>query len=313
MGGIRFEPDGTVTFITGTLDYGQGHATTFAQILSDRLGVPFERIRLLQGDSDELVTGGGTGGSRSAAASSMAMVAAIAKVIEQGKLVVSHVLEAAAADIEFASGRFTIAGTDRSIGIMDLAAQLRAGRLDLPDDAPKSLDVKLASEPVPAVFPNGCHVAEVEVDPETGAVEVVKYASICPYVLAKIDSQHQRYQLLSHHTRPAKGKHALVAAQQNIPIAQFSLADMLLNGDIGVPRDQDRGLEYLEAAARNGFVPARIRLGDAYDKANPSVAFKWFAAAANAGSTYAQYQLSRFFYYGIVGPKDRRSPLRRSP
>jgi carbon-monoxide dehydrogenase large subunit len=177
MGGIRFEPDGGVTFITGTLDYGQGHATTFAQILSDRLGVPFERIRLLQGDSDELVAGGGTGGSRSAAASSMAMVAAIAKVIEQGNAIASHAFEAATADIEFAGGRFTIAGTDRSIGIMDLAAALRAGRLDLPDDAPKSLDVKLASEPVPAVFPNGCHVAEVEVDPETGVVEVVKYAS----------------------------------------------------------------------------------------------------------------------------------------
>jgi carbon-monoxide dehydrogenase large subunit len=102
MGGIRFEVDGGVTFITGTLDYGQGHATTFAQILSDRLGVPFERIRLLQGDSDELITGGGTGGSRSAAASSMAMVAAIAKVIEQGKAIASHVLEAATADIEFA-------------------------------------------------------------------------------------------------------------------------------------------------------------------------------------------------------------------
>jgi carbon-monoxide dehydrogenase large subunit len=177
MGGIRFEADGTVTFITGTLDYGQGHATTFAQILSDRLGVPFERIRLVQGDSDELVAGGGTGGSRSAAASSMAMVAAIAKVIEQGKAIASHVLEAASADIEFAGGRFTIAGTDRAIGIMDLAAQLRTGRPDLPDDAPTTLDVKLASEPVPAVFPNGCHVAEVEVDPETGTVEVVKYAS----------------------------------------------------------------------------------------------------------------------------------------
>ena len=112
--------------------------------------MPFERIRLLQGDSDELITGGGTGGSRSAAASSMAMVAAIAKVIEQGKAAASHALEAATADIEFAGGRFTIAGTDRSIGIMDLAARVRAGRLDLPDDAPKSLDVKLASEPVPA-------------------------------------------------------------------------------------------------------------------------------------------------------------------
>jgi aerobic carbon-monoxide dehydrogenase large subunit len=177
MGGIRFEADGTVTFITGTLDYGQGHATPFAQILSSRLGVPFDRIRLLQGDSDELVTGGGTGGSRSAAASGMAMVEAVDKVVEQGKEIASHVLEAAAADIEFADGRFTITGTDRSIGMLELAAKLRTG-LAVPDGAPKTLDVKLASAPVPSAFPNGCHVAEVEVDPETGAVDVVRYTSM---------------------------------------------------------------------------------------------------------------------------------------
>jgi carbon-monoxide dehydrogenase large subunit len=176
MGGIRFEPDGTVTFITGTLDYGQGHAAPFAQILSGRLGVPFDRIRLLQGDSDELIAGGGTGGSRSVAASSMAMIEAVAKVVEQGKQAASHVLEAAVQDIEFADGRFTIAGTDRSIGVLDLAAKLRDGT-KLPDDAPKTLDVKLASEPVPSAFPNGCHVAEVEIDPDTGVIEVVKYAS----------------------------------------------------------------------------------------------------------------------------------------
>jgi carbon-monoxide dehydrogenase large subunit len=176
MGGICFEADGTVTFITGTLDYGQGHATPFAQILSSRLGVPFDRIRLLQGDSDELIAGGGTGGSRSAAASGMAMVGAVDKVVEQGKQAASHVLEAAASDIAFADGRFTIAGTDRSIGVLDLAAKLRSG-IALPDGAPKTLDVKLASEPVPSAFPNGCHVAEVEIDPETGVVEVVKYTS----------------------------------------------------------------------------------------------------------------------------------------
>jgi carbon-monoxide dehydrogenase large subunit len=176
MGGIRFEADGTVTFITGTLDYGQGHATPFAQVLSSRLGIPFERVRLLQGDSDELVTGGGTGGSRSAAASTMAMVDAIAKVVETGKEVASHLLEAAVQDIEFADGRFTIAGTDRSIGVLELAERLRS-KVNLPDGAPTSLDVKLASENVPSAFPNGCHVAEVEIDPETGVIDVVKYAS----------------------------------------------------------------------------------------------------------------------------------------
>jgi aerobic carbon-monoxide dehydrogenase large subunit len=176
MGGIRFEVDGTVTFITGTLDYGQGHATPLAQVLSSRLGVPFDRIRLLQGDSDELIAGGGTGGSRSAAASGMAMVEAVGKVVEAGKQVASHILEAAVADIAFAGGRFTIAGTDRSVGVLELAAKLRSG-IALPDGVPATLDVKLASEPVPSAFPNGCHVAEVEIDPETGVVEVVKYTS----------------------------------------------------------------------------------------------------------------------------------------
>ncbi|HET6521388.1 MAG TPA: xanthine dehydrogenase family protein molybdopterin-binding subunit, partial [Geminicoccaceae bacterium] len=122
MGGVRFEPDGRVTIITGTLDYGQGHASPFAQVLADRLGVPFDRIDLLQGDSDELLAGGGTGGSRSIMASGAAIVAAADRVIENGRRLAGHVLEAAAEDISFADGRFTIAGTDRAIGIMELAA-----------------------------------------------------------------------------------------------------------------------------------------------------------------------------------------------
>jgi carbon-monoxide dehydrogenase large subunit len=176
MGGVRFEADGTVTLITGTLDYGQGHAAPFAQVLSETLGIPFERIKLIQGDSDELIVGGGTGGSRSITATGTAIVEASAKVIEQGKVIASHVLEASASDIEFADGRFVIAGTDRSIGIMELAQKLRAG-INLPADAPRSLDVKHATELIPSAFPNGTHIAEVEIDPDSGAVEVVKYSS----------------------------------------------------------------------------------------------------------------------------------------
>ena len=176
MGGLRFEPDGTVTIITGTLDYGQGHAAPFAQVLTEKLGVPFERIRLLQGDSDELLAGGGTGGSKSIMHSGTAIVEAAAKVIEQGKQIASHVLEASPADIEFARGRFTIAGTDRSIGIMELAEKLRSG-LKLPEGVPNTLDARHVSDgPSAATFPNGCHVAEVEVDPSTGVIEVVKYS-----------------------------------------------------------------------------------------------------------------------------------------
>ena len=177
MGGIRFEENGDVTIVTGTLDYGQGHAAPYAQVLSRALGIPFERIRLVQGDSDQLIAGGGTGGSRSITASGAAILEASAKVIENGKAIASHVLEAALADIEFTDGRFVIAGTDRAIGIMELADKLRAG-LKLPDGTPATLDASLVSDGVPSSFPNGCHVAEVEIDPDTGDVEVVRYSSV---------------------------------------------------------------------------------------------------------------------------------------
>src|SRR5712672_364059 len=177
MGGIRFEPDGTVTIITGTLDYGQGHASPFAQVLSTRLGIPFQSIRLIQGDSDELIAGGGTGGSKSMIVSGNAIVGAAEKVVEAGRQIAAHVLEAAVADIEFRAGRFVIAGTDRSVGIMELAAQIHAG-LELPPELPQSLDVADIYDGPPSAFPNGCHIAEVEVDPDTGVVEVVKYTFV---------------------------------------------------------------------------------------------------------------------------------------
>jgi carbon-monoxide dehydrogenase large subunit len=177
MAGVIFDPDGGVTLITGTLDFGMGHASPFAQVLSDRLGIPFEKVRLLQGDSDKLTLGGGSGGSKSIMHSGTAIVGASAKVIEQGKEIAAHVLEAAASDIEFAHGRFVIAGTDRAIGIMELAARLRGG-INLPEGLPTSLDVRHVSDGPVSTFPNGCHVAEVEVDPETGMVEVVQYSCV---------------------------------------------------------------------------------------------------------------------------------------
>jgi carbon-monoxide dehydrogenase large subunit len=107
-----------------------------------------------------------------------ALVEARAKVIERGKEIAAHVLEAAASDIEFAHGRFVVAGTDTAIGIMDLAAKLRSG-INLPEGVPGSLDVQHVSDgPSASTFPNGCHVCEVEIDPETGVIEVVKYASV---------------------------------------------------------------------------------------------------------------------------------------
>ena len=177
MGGIHFESDGSVTIVTGTLDYGQGHWTPFAQILSSQLGVPFEAIRLVQGDSDRLIAGGGTGGSKSIMASGSAIIEASERVIEKGKALAAHFLEAAVADIEFAAGAFRIAGTDRSIGIMELAARLRAGA-SLPEDLPQTLDVDHVFKAAPSAYPNGCHIAEVEIDPQTGAIAIDRYVMV---------------------------------------------------------------------------------------------------------------------------------------
>jgi carbon-monoxide dehydrogenase large subunit len=175
LGKIVFDKDGGVTLVTGTLDYGQGHASPYAQVLSERLGVPFDKIRLVQGDSDLVHTGSGTGGSRSITASGQAIVEAAALVIEKGKDAAAHVLEASSADIEFTGGRFAIAGTDRGIDILDLARQLQEGKAN---SGPASLDVDHVTGDIQATFPNGCHVAEVEVDPETGTIEIIKYTGV---------------------------------------------------------------------------------------------------------------------------------------
>jgi carbon-monoxide dehydrogenase large subunit len=176
LGKIRFEADGTVSLITGTYDYGMGHHSPFAQVLVTQLGIPFDAIRLIQTDSDQVRMGGGSGGSRSITASGQAIVEASALVVEKGKKAAAHVLEASVGDIEFSKGRFTIAGTDRGVGIMELAAKLRASKP--PEDVPASLDVDHTSTDVPSAFPNGAHIAEVEVDPDTGKIAIVAYTGV---------------------------------------------------------------------------------------------------------------------------------------
>ncbi len=183
QGGIRFEKDGTVTIITGTLDYGQGHWSAFAQVLHTALGVPFAQVRLLQGDSDELIAGGGTGGSKSLMASGAAILQASEKVIEKGRAAAAWALEAAAADIEFEphddreEGRFLIAGTDRGIGLMELAAKLHATPVK-PEGVPDNLDVTQVFDQAPQAYPNGCHICEVELDPETGIIRLDRYLAV---------------------------------------------------------------------------------------------------------------------------------------
>jgi aerobic carbon-monoxide dehydrogenase large subunit len=176
LGKITFDADGGVTLTTGTLDYGQGHATPFAQVLTSQLGIPFEKIKLEQGDSDLVRFGNGTGGSRSITATGQAIVEASALVVDKGKKAAAHFLEASESDIEFAGGRFTIAGTDRSIGIMELAERVREGKM--PEGTPNSLDVDHATKETVSTFPNGCHVAEVEIDPDTGVTKIVRYFAV---------------------------------------------------------------------------------------------------------------------------------------
>ena len=174
---IRFGADGGVTLSAGTQASGQGHATTYAQLLSESLGIPFEAIELIEGDSDDLPGGGGTGGSRSTYMASLAIDDGAAKVIEKGTKVAANLLEVAPADIRFADGTFAIAGTDRAIDIMTLAAQAMEPA-NLPEGMEPGLDANGRTETFDGTFPNGCHICEVEVDPETGVVALAAYAAV---------------------------------------------------------------------------------------------------------------------------------------
>jgi aerobic carbon-monoxide dehydrogenase large subunit len=167
MGGVHFEADGTVSLITGTQNYGQGHASAFAQVLADQLGLPFDSIRLMQGDSDQLLVGGGTGGSRSMIASGAAIVAVSAQVIEKARHLAADKLETAVEDIHFTAGQITVAGTDRNITLQELAQS--------PEGLAGDLNCALAIDTPPSTYPNGVHICEVEIDPETGTARLDRY------------------------------------------------------------------------------------------------------------------------------------------
>ncbi|MDW8314359.1 MAG: xanthine dehydrogenase family protein molybdopterin-binding subunit [Rhodovarius sp.] len=173
---VRFTADGFAEVWVGTQSTGQGHETAYAMLTSHELGIPIEKIRVRQGDTDEVPTGGGTGGARSLYSEGAAILATTAAVIEKGKQAASEVLEAAVADIEFEAGRFRVAGTDRGIDILELAARQRARAAA--GEAATLLDAAEVAKIPAHTFPNGCHIAEVEVDPETGVIEIVRYVVV---------------------------------------------------------------------------------------------------------------------------------------
>jgi len=177
---IRFEEDGTVTLNVGTKSSGQGHETVFAQMLNEELGIPFDKINVRDGDTDALPHGGGTGGSRSMQMAGTAIHVGSEKVRAKAGELAAHLLEASRDDVAFEEGVFTIVGTDRSIGIMDVADAARdAARL--PAGMEVGLDTMVVVEHEASTFPNGSHVCEVEVDPETGTVDVVGYWAVSDF------------------------------------------------------------------------------------------------------------------------------------
>ena len=173
---VRFEDDGRVSIGVGTQTNGQGHETAYVQMLNARLGVPLDRIRVIQGDTDQIATGGGTGGSRSLTSQGWAINDAADEVIERGIRYASQALEAAPADIAFDRGRFTIIGTDRSISILDLAAKART--MEPPEGLEGGLDAAVKIEVEAWTFPNGCHIAEVEIDADTGVTRIDRYTVV---------------------------------------------------------------------------------------------------------------------------------------
>jgi carbon-monoxide dehydrogenase large subunit len=170
---IRFGQDGTVALITGTQTIGQGHETTFPQILADRLGIPNASIRLCQGDTDLIPMGGGHGSSRATYMGGTAIWRASETIVEKGRVVAAEMLEAAEADIAFADGHFAVVGTNRSVALLDVA--VRARDVDTP------LDTYHAWTREHMTFPNGTHVVEVEIDPDTGVVSLVRLTAVDDY------------------------------------------------------------------------------------------------------------------------------------
>ncbi|MCZ6784393.1 MAG: xanthine dehydrogenase family protein molybdopterin-binding subunit [Proteobacteria bacterium] len=170
---VRVHPTGSVTVFTGSHSHGQGHETTFAQIVSDRLGIDIEQVEVVHGDTEKIPFGMGTYGSRSLAVGGSAVVKALDKIVEKGRKIAAHTLEASAEDIEFADGEFRVAGTDRATAFADVAFSAYVPH-DYPlEELEPGLEASAFYDPKNFTFPAGCHVCEVEIDPETGVVRVV--------------------------------------------------------------------------------------------------------------------------------------------
>jgi carbon-monoxide dehydrogenase large subunit len=175
---VRVHPTGSVTVFTGAHSHGQGHETTFAQLVSEKLGIGFENIEISHGDTNKVQFGMGTYGSRSLAVGGEALIRAVDKIIDKAKKIAAHVLEASAEDIEFKDGNFTVAGTDRSMAFGEVALTAYVPHNFPHEELEPGLDEKAFYDPANFTYPGGCHICEVEIDPDTGVVEVVNFTAV---------------------------------------------------------------------------------------------------------------------------------------
>jgi carbon-monoxide dehydrogenase large subunit len=174
---IRFDATGSATFFIGGHNHGQGHETTFRQIAHHALGLMPDQVNVVYGDTDKVFYGRGTFGSRTMASGGAAVMRAASRVIEKGKQVAAHLLEASTADIEFADGEFKVAGTDRKVGIVEVARASFA-QARMPPGIELGLGANAIIVPDGANFPNGCHVCELEIDVDSGAVNILRYTVV---------------------------------------------------------------------------------------------------------------------------------------
>jgi aerobic carbon-monoxide dehydrogenase large subunit len=177
VGQVRVQPTGKVSVYTGSHSHGQGHETTFSQVVADMLGISMDDVEIHHGDTESVAFGMGTYGSRSLAVGGTAIVKSVEKIIEKGKKIAAHRLEANADDIEFASGKFTVKGTDKSIGFGDVALTAYVPHV-YPKDLEPGLDFSSFYDPANFTYPFGCHIAVVEVDKETGKVELKRFVAV---------------------------------------------------------------------------------------------------------------------------------------
>jgi carbon-monoxide dehydrogenase large subunit len=174
---IRFAPSGTATIFMGTKNQGQGHETTFKQILHERLGLEPASVRFVDGDTDQVAFGMGSMGSRSTVIGGTALWTAADKIVAKGRKIAARLLEAAETDVVFADGRFTVVGTDRAVGLVEVA-RAAFQPAQLPAGVEPGLYETGTFAPASDTWPNGCHVCEVEVDPDTGAVALARYTIV---------------------------------------------------------------------------------------------------------------------------------------